>query len=129
MAAGDAQRVWFAEMIAKLRAQWRPDMSFEARVELRDDLDAMLQRIRSERRLRAPVLQCPRCGHIGESAGPHVSIRAMLLSLLRFGVDETGQVKALERGWAAYREQNRLDLYGKSGEQASPSVTRCAPIT
>ena len=53
MAAGDAQRVWFPEMIERLRSQWHQDMSLDAIVELRDELDAMLQRIRSERRIRS----------------------------------------------------------------------------
>jgi hypothetical protein len=48
MAAGDAQRVWFRKMVERLRDQWRPDMPFEAMISLRDDLDATLQRIRSE---------------------------------------------------------------------------------
>ena len=30
MAAGDAQRVWFPEMVERLSDQWRPDMPFEA---------------------------------------------------------------------------------------------------
>jgi len=45
MAAGDAQRVWFPEMIDALRSEWHHGMSFEATIELRDGLDAMLQRI------------------------------------------------------------------------------------
>jgi len=48
MAAGDAQRVWFREMVERLRDQWHPDMPFDAIISLREDLDAMLQRIRSE---------------------------------------------------------------------------------
>jgi hypothetical protein len=61
MAAGDAQRVWFPEMIDNLRSHWLEGMSFDTIIDLRDDLDAMLQRIRSERHTRPPVLRCPRC--------------------------------------------------------------------
>jgi hypothetical protein len=89
MAAGDAQRVWFAEMIAELRARWHPAISFAAIVELRDDLDAMLRRIRCARRIRTPaVFKCPRCGHVGESAEPRAGVPAMLLPLIRFGIAE-----------------------------------------
>jgi hypothetical protein len=42
MAAGDAQRVWFREMIERLLSQWHPGMSFDGLVQLRDELDAML---------------------------------------------------------------------------------------
>ncbi|MGD1071812.1 MAG: hypothetical protein ABSB15_16895 [Bryobacteraceae bacterium] len=48
MAAGDAQRVWFPEMIERLRSQWREGMSCDSLIGLRDDLDAMLQRIWSD---------------------------------------------------------------------------------
>jgi len=73
-------------MIESLRSQWRQGLSFEAIVKLRDDLDAMLQRIRSERHIRPPVFKCPKCGHVGEGAEPHVSVRAMILSVIRFGI-------------------------------------------
>ena len=120
MAAGDAQRVWFQEMIDRLRSQWHRGMSFEALVEMRDELDATLQRIRSERQIRSPLLRCPRCGRVGRGAEPHVSVRAMILSLNRFVIAPAGQAYALEKSWAAYRKENGLDLYGK--RQASPAI-------
>jgi hypothetical protein len=86
MAAGDAQRVWFPEMIERLRSQWRQGMSCDSLIGLRDDMDAMLQRIRSDRHIRPAIFRCPECGHIGEGAEPHVSVRAMILSLTRFGI-------------------------------------------
>jgi hypothetical protein len=55
--AGDAQRVWFPELIERLRDHWRPDISCDAPIELPDRLDAMLQRIRSERQIR-PACAC-----------------------------------------------------------------------
>jgi hypothetical protein len=126
MAAGDAQRVWFPEMIERLRSKWHPGMSFDAIVELRDDLDASLQRIRSERHIRCPVFRCPLCGHVGEGAEPHVSVRAMILSLTRFGIAPAEPTYALEKGWAGYRNQNRLDLYGKSMPSPPTQFARCA---
>jgi hypothetical protein len=126
MAAGDAQRVWFPEMIERLRSQWHQGMSFDAIVKLRDDLDAMLERIRSERHIRPPVFKCPKCGHFGEGAEPHVSVRAMILSLIRFGIAAAEPTSALEKGWAAYRRQSGLDLYGKNMAAPSTQVAGCA---
>jgi hypothetical protein len=125
MAGGDAQRVWFPEMIENLRSRWQEGMSFDAIIDLRDDLDAMLQRIRSERHICPPVLRCPRCGHVGEGADPHVSVRAMILSLSRFGIAPSKPIYALEKAWAAYRKQNRLDLYGKSVTSSPTQAFRC----
>ena len=125
MASGDAQRVWFPEMIEALRSEWHHGMSFEATVELRDELDAMLQRIRYERHIRTPVFKCPHCGHVGEGAQPHVSVRAIFLSLLRFGIADAEQIKTLQENWAVYRQQNRLDIFGKSEGHPSAKMPGC----
>ncbi len=125
MAAGDAQRVWFPEMIEWLRAKWHQGMSCDALIELRDELDAQLQRIRSERPIRSPILKCPCCGHVGEGADPHVSVRAMILSLGRLGIASAAQTGAIEKRWAAHRKQQGLDLHGKRNVAPSAGGTVC----
>ena len=60
MAAGDAHRVWFPEMVAHLRLRWRDDLSTEALLRLRSELDDMLGRIRSTRRISNPLFQVSR---------------------------------------------------------------------
>jgi len=135
MAAGDPQRVWFPEMLARLRCEWTSQMSFPALIELRNKLDAMLQQIRSGRRFVSPVLHCPKCGITGPSAEPHVSVRALILSLGRFGITLQKDTKRIERDWAEFRVQNRLDLYGQASATAAEShseqskVIRCAHIS
>ena len=126
MPAGDASRTWFPEMLDRLRTRWRGDLSFVELVGLRDELDAMLHRIRSERQIRPPVIRCRRCGHVGEAPEPDVTVRAMILSLARFAVAPAEEVKALEKQWAAYRKQNRLDLYGKTAEPPRARDSACA---
>jgi len=86
MAAGDPQRVWFPGMLARLRCEWNSQISIPAFIELRDRVDAMLQQIRSERQIVSPVLRCPKCGATGPSDEPHVSVRALILALGRFGI-------------------------------------------
>ena len=81
-------------------------------IQLRNDLDAMLHRIRSERNIRTPVIRCPRCGHTGPATEPDVSVRATILALGRFGIALVEEVKALDKRWAVYRKANRLDLHG-----------------
>jgi len=107
-------------MLERLREQWHPDMSFDALISLRDELEEMLQRLRREGNISSPVFRCRDCGHVGPGATPHVSVRAMVLSLSRFGIAPVEPVRALEKRWAAYRKQNELDLYGK--RTASPPV-------
>ena len=114
MPKGDAQRFWFPEMLARLRSEWRETMSFAALVELRDSLDTMLHQIRSERHISSSVFTCPKCGLRGPMAEPPVSVRAMILAARRFGIALPANTKALEREWSRYRDQQGLDLYGKS---------------
>jgi len=121
MAAGDPQRVWFPEMLARLRCGWNSQMSFPALIELRDGLDVILQQIRPERHIVSPVLRCPECGAIGPSAEPHVSVRALILALGRFGITSQKETKRIERDWARYRVQNQLDLYGQASATVAES--------
>lgn len=114
--SGDAQRTWFPEMIDVLRKQWRRDMSLDALFSLCIDLDAILQRIRFERNIRSLIVKCVKCGHLGESAEVHVSVRAMLLSVIRFEIDSSGPTKAAEKRWDAHRRANGLDIYGRVAE-------------
>ena len=129
MPAGDPQRTWFPEMIEILRARWHVGLPFAELIQLRDELDTMLHRIRAERHIRPPVIRCPRCGHVGEGAEPDVTIRAMILSLGRFGMAQAEQVKTLERSWDAHRKQNGLDLCGKTAEPAKSGSPACAHST
>jgi len=82
MAAGDAHRVWFPEMVQQLRVRWRDDLPIKDLLVLRAELDDMLGRIRSTLHIANPVFTCPACGHIGRGADPHVSVRATILRWL-----------------------------------------------
>ena len=126
MAAGDAHRVWFPEMVEHLRLRWRDDLSTEALLRLRDELDDMLGRIRSTRRISNPLFKCPACGNIGRGADPHVSVSATVLALTRFGVAGKEPARALEKVWSAYRKTMRLDLYGHAATSDPARLPGCA---
>jgi hypothetical protein len=112
----------FPEMLDVLRVRWRTDLTFSEMIILRDELDAMLHRIRSERHIRTPVIKCRRCGHVGPAAEPDVTVRAMIFSLGRFGIVPADVMKALDKRWAAYRKQHGLDLYGKPADNAGEAA-------
>ena len=82
-------------------------------IQLRDDLDEMLHRIRSERNIRTPVIRCRSCGRIGPAAEPDVSLRATIIALGRFGIASAEEVKASEKCWAAHHKAHGLDVHGK----------------
>jgi hypothetical protein len=125
MADGDAQRVWFPEVIEELRSQWQEGLGFQRIIGLRNDLDAILQRVRSETGITSPFIRCRRCGYAGPRPAPHVSVRAMILSLTKFGIAEAEPVYALEKGWAAYRRELGLDIYGICAEPKPDQQAIC----
>jgi hypothetical protein len=120
----DAQRIWFPELIDQLRSEWRADLSFDALVTLRENLDAALQQIRRDRQIHSANVRCPQCRRMAESPAPQVSVRAMILSLLRFEIAPAEQVHALEKSWAAHRKQNTLDILGKPAQPTPATLCR-----
>jgi hypothetical protein len=114
MPSGDAQRTWFPEMVVRLRSKWHEGVSMPTLISLRDELDGMLQRIRTGRNIQTPIITCRRCGTTGRAAEPHVSVRALILALGRFGIASKDQTRALEKAWAEYRKQRQLDIEEKS---------------
>jgi hypothetical protein len=114
MPSGDAQRTWFPEMIVRLRSEWHERMSIPALVGLRDELDETLHRIRAGRNIQTPIITCRRCGNVGHAAEPRVSVRALILALARFEIASKDQTRAMEKAWAQYRKQHRLDIEGRA---------------
>ena len=94
-------------------------------VELRGNLDAMLRQIRSDRDIQPPVIKCPRCGQVGPAAEPHVTVRAMILALGRFGIVPIEQVKIVEKRWATHRREKELDLYGQAARPVMITAIGC----
>ena len=132
MASGDAQKVWFPEMIAMVRQAGDPAMSVDAVLLLRDRLDATLQTIRSARQILPALMWCPRCQAHHRAAPPRVSVRATILALGRFAHVAAAEVQALEKRWNRYRRQHQLDRYGQQEDAVSsppprPPAKRRAP--
>ena len=113
-------------MVEHLRLRWRDDLPMEALLGLRDELDDMLGRIRSTRHISSPIFKCPECGHIGRGADPHVSVRATILALARFGVAARDSARRLEKAWSAYRNTVGLDLYGHTTASARAQLPGCS---
>ena len=112
-------------MVEHLRLRWRSDLSMEALLGLRDELDDILGRIRSTRHISNPLFTCRACGYIGRGADPHVSVRATILALARFGVTTSEPARALERAWSVYRKTAGLDPYGHDTTSEPAPVRGC----
>jgi hypothetical protein len=119
MPSGDAQRTWFPEMVVRLQSKWHDGLSMPALISLRNELDGMLRRIRTSRNIQKPIITCRRCGTTGPAAEPRVSVRALILAVVRFGIASKDQTRALEKVWADYRKQHGLDIEGKVPSRVS----------
>ena len=122
MASGDAQRVWFSEMIEMLREGWNSSMSCEDLISLRNRIDATLQRIRAEREILPPMIWCPTCQKRQRSAPTKVSVRATILALGCFGIALEAEVKSLEKLWKKYMKEKGLNIYGKEGKVITKQI-------
>jgi hypothetical protein len=99
-------------------------MSITELIELRGQLDAMLQSIRAERGILPALVYCRQCNTRHRAAPPRVSVRALILALARFGLASLDESRALEKSWKRYRLSQQLDLYGQPVETVTPPVTQ-----
>ena len=87
MPSGERSQVWYPEIVSLLREAWRPDLSWEAVVDLRGHLQQHLREFRTRRGIVPAMIRCPRCGATAPAASPLISVRAMLLALGRYGIE------------------------------------------
>jgi hypothetical protein len=121
MPAGERSQTWFPELVAALRQSWRHDPTWEAEIDLRDQLQRSLEHILTCRGIKPATVRCSHCGHVAPGTPPAISVRAVLLALRRFGIEPEDRVRQLDKGWSRHRGLLRLDLYGraqKSGAEA-----------
>ncbi len=112
MAAGDAQRVWFPEMLDELTRAWRAGMDWEALAELCKRMTEMRRSIRRARGIKGPKTRCKCCGEVGDGGGARISIRSAIFALKKVGVLDDIGLRSLDRRWQRHRKARGLDAYG-----------------
>ena len=127
MAAGDAQRVWFPEMLDDLRAAWSASMSWDELAGFCQCMTEKRRAIRQARGIRPPQIRCPRCGAVSRSDIPGVSVRSALFALKMLGVVTEAKFKGLDRSWKKHRAAAGVDAYGRPA--ALPGDARDEPPT
>ena len=130
MPAGDAQRVWFPEMIEELKRSWSKTMPWEDLTDFCERMTAKRRQIRQERGIQPPKTRCPKCGSVSRSDISGVSIRSALFALKNTGVITDAEFKDLDKSWTRHKKQNGLDAYGQkaeapSDEKAGSTDLRC----
>ena len=114
MAAGDAQRVWFPEMIEKIKSEWSSSMSWGELIEFCRMITEERKQLRESRGIRPPRYKCPHCGSVSREDIHAISIRSALFVLKNTGVVSEYEFKELDKKWKKYREENYLDAYGNN---------------
>ena len=127
MPAGDAQRVWFAEMRDELTAWWRPDVPWEELVAFCRRMMARRTAIRTERRIKAPMVYCPHCRKRQPSDIKGISVRSALFVLRAAGAIGLDEFAELDRSWKRYQRRNGLSAYGDPKQ--APAATSSHGIT
>jgi hypothetical protein len=112
MAAGDASRTWFSEMVETLRQEWTSEMSWEQVFALRDRLNSCYTKSDFPGASGVRTMWCPVCNQRTQQAEPSVSVRALIFALGRFGIVGAVEMKTLEKHWAKHRKDNDLDRNG-----------------
>jgi hypothetical protein len=113
MPRGERSQTWFPELVAELRQSWRTDPTWEAVIDLRDQLQRRLEHILGSRGIRPATVRCLHCGHVGPGTPPAISVRALLLALRRFGIEPEDRARLLDAEWSRHRALLLLDHYGR----------------
>lgn len=113
MAAGDAQRAWFPEMMAELKNIWNPQMPWEECADICKKMTVLRESIWKSRNIKPVRAWCQNCKEYHESRPPEISIRSMLFALRKLNVIDDKELKELDKAWKKYRKASNLDAYGK----------------
>lgn len=117
MAAGDAQKKWFPEVINQLKTEWRPSIEAKELVVLCEAINVTLMTIRTERNILPPMFTCPKCKTTERSKPQKISVQAILITAERLKLDDKNNISALYKNWMKFRKKNNLDLYGHTNDR------------
>ena len=122
MPSGDAQRVWFPEMLEELKTTWSSSISWDELADFCERMTEMRKRIREERGIQSPKMRCNQCGGnllpMADASG--ISIRSALFALRNNGVITDDELKDFDKSWMKHKKKNDLDRHGRKTTPDSP---------
>ncbi|ODN41427.1 hypothetical protein [Piscirickettsia litoralis] len=108
MAAGDASKTWFDEVITELKKKWKSSMDWEQLIALGKQLTALRDKIREDRKILGPRMKCHSCGghhHMNPTA---VTVRAIIFALHTHKLISADKLAELEKSWKSYQRKHKL---------------------
>jgi hypothetical protein len=122
MAAGDAQRVWYPEMLAELKQYWSAGIPWDEVIAFCERMTVMRKELAMSKDIKPPMITCHKCGTRARAAYPTISVRSLIFALHKIGAVSPEEVKEMDRDWKRHQRKNRLDGYGRSkSEPSSPT--------
>lgn len=112
MPAGQAHTTWFPELKEILKTKWSLNLSINQHFDLVNDLNKKLKQIRTDLKIQAPMMWCPKCQKRHRSIFTDVSVTAMYYALKRFKLCEKNEFNILLREWKIYSKSENIDIYG-----------------
>ncbi len=122
MPPGDAQRMWFPEMLEALTAAWSPSTTWQELADLCSRMTEQRKTLRQSRGILAPLMRCPKCGTAARADDGDISIRSALFALKKSGTVTDADFKRLDADWKKHRAAHCLDPYGRKSEATSTRV-------
>ena len=83
MAAGDATRAWFPEMLEELRERWDKSMSWDSVISLCTEMTEFREIIKKVKKIKPAKFKCGHCD--GNMVLAPVSVRSLLFALKKIG--------------------------------------------
>ena len=113
MPAGDAQRVWYPEMLAELKQFWSPGLPWDKVITFCERMTIMRKELAISRDIKPPMMTCHDCGTRARAEYPTISVRSLIFALRNIDAISDEQLKETDRDWKRHQRKNRLDAYGK----------------
>jgi len=113
MAAGDAQRVWYPEMLDDLKTHWTPGMPWVDVIAFCQRMTIIRRELAVQKDIKPPMIKCRECGTRARAAYPRISVRSLIFALQKIDAISDDELKEIDRNWKRYQRKNSLDAYGK----------------
>ena len=113
MAAGDASKTWFDEVIQHMIDNWSSNLSWDDVIGLCEKLTQIRDKIREDRNIKPPMFLCEKCDSKHPMVLAPVKISAMLFALQKAGVIMPDAYDLLLKEWLKFQRKNKLDAFGK----------------
>ena len=114
MAAGDAQRVWYPDMLAELKQHWAPDMPWDDVISFCNRMTIMRKELAIARDIKPPMMRCHDCGTRARGDYPKISVRSLIFALKKTHAIPDDELKKIDLNWKRYQRKHSLTGYGKN---------------